>query len=339
MYAMTDNGRFHLAELDISARAGLLLGAYATGMSYQPNLLSRGTRDQAIITGVAAASAYGWGSTAHSFLRSTADRLPTSRRSLNGRVATGALIDGAALLAGLAVSRVCPPREHESGGYALVRLSVTTTRAAAACGLFADALECLRGQRADRPLAIGTAFMSAAAGYAMTRPRKSSTGAHDWDDGESSNAGEDLEDMHREVSPAKAVASGLAVTAGLLVMARAETALSGRAAKVAAAVVGGRPQDHRSLGRLGSFGLLGCAGWGAVVLVNKMLTKPGSAIERAHDVPPLMPEVTGSPASSIPWTDQSRESARWLSMTLTAAAIEKGDGRERTAADSAVLPP
>jgi uncharacterized membrane protein len=82
---MTDNGGFRIGELDISARVGLFLGAYATGMSYQPNLLSRGTRDQAIITGVAAASAYGWGSTAHSFLRPTADRLPTARESLNGR--------------------------------------------------------------------------------------------------------------------------------------------------------------------------------------------------------------------------------------------------------------
>ena len=76
--------------------------------------------------------------------------------------------------------------------------------------------------------------------------------------------------MHREVSPAKAAASGLAVTLALVAVARAETALSGRAAKVAAAVLGGRAQDHRSLGRLGSFGVLGAAGWGAVVLVNKM---------------------------------------------------------------------
>jgi uncharacterized membrane protein len=320
---MTENGRFHIAELDISARTGLLLGAYATGMSYQPNLLSRGTRDQAIITGVAAASAYGLGSTAHSFLRSTADRLPTSSESLNGRVATGALVDSVAFLSGLALSRVLPCYEHESGGRALARLGATTTMAAAACGLFADALECLRGQREGRPLALGTAFFGAVAGYAMTCPRRSSTGAHDWDDGDACKDGEDLENVHREVSPAKAVASGLLVTVGLLAVARAETSLSDRGAKVAAAVVGGRPQDHRSLGRLGSFGILGAAGWGAVVLVNKMLTQPGSAIEVAHNSPPLIPEVTGSPESSIPWTDQSRESARWLSMTLTADAIEK----------------
>jgi uncharacterized membrane protein len=321
MYGMTENGRFHIGELDISARAGLLLGAYATGMSYQPNLLSRGTRDQAIITGVAAASAYGWGSTAHSFLRSTADRLPSAHESLNGRIATGALVDGAAFLAGLAVSRDRPPEEHGSGRRALARLSGTTTMAAAACGLVADALESKRGQRGGRAVAIGTAILGAGVGYAMTRPRRSSTGAHDWDAGLESRTDEDRENVHREVSPPKAIASGLAVTLALVAVARAETALSGRAARVAGAVLGGSPQDHRSLGRLGSFGVLGAAGWGAVFLVNQMLTKPGDAIEDVHHAPPSLPEVTGGPGSTIPWSDQSRESARWLSMTLPADVI------------------
>jgi len=318
---MTDTSRFHIAELDISARAGLLLGAYATGMSYQPNLLSRGTRDQAIITGVAAASAYGWGSTAHSFLRSTADRLPTAHESLNGRIATGALVDGAALLAGLAVSRLRPPLEHEPGRRSLLRFSATSTMAAAAAGLVADAMESTRGVKGGRTAAIATAFLGAAAGYAITRPGHSSTGAHDWDAGEVGETGVDRENVHREVSPVKAIASGLGVTLALVGVARGETALSGRAARLASAVLGGSPQDHRSLGRLGSFGVLGAAGWGAVVLVNKMLTKPGDAIESVHSQPPTMPEITSGPGSAIPWSDQSRESARWLSMTLTADTI------------------
>jgi len=321
MNVMNDNGRFHIGELDISARAGLLLGAYATGMSYQPNLLSRSTRDQAIITGVTAASAYGWGSTAHSFLRSTADRLPTARESLSGRITTGAFVDGAAFLVGLAVSRAHPPQEHGSGQRALVRLSGTTTMAAAACGLVADALESRRGQRGGRSAAIATALLGAAASYALTRPLRSSSGAHDWDSAADRETSQDFENVHRQVSPPKAIASGLAVTLALVGVARGESALSGRAAKVAATVIGGRPQDHRSLGRLGLFAVLGAAGWGAVILVNRMLTKPGNAIDRAHTEPPPFPEVTGSPESTIPWSDQSRESARWLSMTLRADAI------------------
>jgi uncharacterized membrane protein len=321
MDAMTEKGRFHIGELDISARAGLLLGAYATGMSYQPNLLSRGTRDQAIITGVAAASAYGWGSTAHSFLRSSADRLPTAHESMNGRIATGALMDGAAFLAGLAVSRLRPPEEHEPGRRAMARLGGTATMAAAACGLVADALELGRGQRGGRTAAIGTAVLGAAAGYAVTRPRRSRTGAHDWDAGAVGDTTEDRENVHRQVSPAKAIASGLGVTLALVAVARGETALSNRAARLAAAVLGGSPQDHRSLGRLASFAGLGATGWGGVVLLNKMLTKPGDAIEATHRDAPARAEVTSGPGSPIPWSDQSRESARWLSMTLTPDVI------------------
>ncbi len=56
-------------ELDLSAHAGILLGAFMTGRSFQPNLLSRATKDQAILSGVAAATGYGWGTSAHSLLR------------------------------------------------------------------------------------------------------------------------------------------------------------------------------------------------------------------------------------------------------------------------------
>ena len=43
--------RIYSGGLDVSSRTGFLLGAFSSGLSYQPNLLSRGTRDQAIISG------------------------------------------------------------------------------------------------------------------------------------------------------------------------------------------------------------------------------------------------------------------------------------------------
>ena len=45
---------------DVSARAGVLLGAHADGSSYQPNLLTRSTRDQALIAVVPAAKVAQW---------------------------------------------------------------------------------------------------------------------------------------------------------------------------------------------------------------------------------------------------------------------------------------
>ncbi|MGB3013728.1 MAG: hypothetical protein WBB41_03875, partial [Candidatus Nanopelagicales bacterium] len=80
MTDVTDN-------LDLSAQAGILLGAFMTGRSFQPNLLSRATKDQAILSGVAAATGYGWGTSGHSLLRAVA------RRTGRGGLGTGAVID------------------------------------------------------------------------------------------------------------------------------------------------------------------------------------------------------------------------------------------------------
>ncbi|MSV52013.1 MAG: hypothetical protein F2892_07030, partial [Actinobacteria bacterium] len=45
--------------MDYSSRAGLFGAAFAVGRSYQPNLLTRGSVDQSIVTGTTAAAAYG----------------------------------------------------------------------------------------------------------------------------------------------------------------------------------------------------------------------------------------------------------------------------------------
>ena len=133
--------RYYAAGLDVSSRAGFLLGSYYTGQSLQPNLLSRGTRDQAIISGVAASVGYAWGASAHSFLRSTADRLPMSSRSPGGRVVAGMIVDAAAAAIGAATVKAVPPREHESSKRALIRLGGVGLTAAGLSGLAADSLE------------------------------------------------------------------------------------------------------------------------------------------------------------------------------------------------------
>ncbi|MEO8106208.1 MAG: alpha/beta-hydrolase family protein [Actinomycetes bacterium] len=298
----------------MSSRAGVLLGSYFTGASYQPNLLSRGTRDQALISGVAAASALGWGTSAHSFLRSTADRLPWATRSVTGRIASGLVVDAAAFAVGGSVARLLPPDEHESGQRALVRLAATSTAAAAAAGLGADALEMRRNRPGGRAVSLVAALATAGASYAFTRPRHAVRGAAMSDDNRAH------ENVLREVSAGEAIGSGAAITVALLGVARAETALSGLLSRGASHALGGSPQDHRTAGRAGALAVMAGLGWSAVTAVNHMLTKSGDGIEADAPVPDL-PEVTGGPGSLIPWTDQSRESARWLSMTLRSAAI------------------
>ena len=61
---------------DRPARAGIFLGAMAIGSSFQPNLLTRGTRDQAIISGLSAAVGFGFASASTSLLASATRRIP-----------------------------------------------------------------------------------------------------------------------------------------------------------------------------------------------------------------------------------------------------------------------
>jgi uncharacterized membrane protein len=303
--------------LDVSSRAGFLLGAYYTGLSFQPNLLSRGTRDQAIINGVAASVAYGWGVTAHSFLRTTANRIPVSPEAGRAAIAAGLGVDAVAAIAGLAVTRLVPAREHDTRNRSLVRLAAIGVGAAGVSGLVADALEPARGRRGFRGASILVGLGAAALGYAMTKPGKATRG--------SLEPGQEVahENVVRDVSMPKAVASGAGVTLALLGVARGESMLSGLAARGAAKALGGTAADHRALGRLAAAGALFGLGWGAVTAANHVLTKAGTGLEDAHAAAPDVPEITGGPGSHIPWTDQTRESRRWLSMTLRSNEIEE----------------
>lgn len=308
--------RFYSTGLDVSSRAGFLLGSFYTGLSFQPNLLSRGTRDQAIISGVAASVGYAWGSSAHSFLRSTADRLPMAERSTAGHAASGLIVDVAAAAVGAAIMKAVPPREHESSKRALIRLGGVGLTAAGLAGVGADSLEPTRGKPGFHAAGVATALATTVGAYLLTRPGTATRGA--LAPGET----EARENVVREVSIPKALGSSLAVTAVLFAVAKGESALSGAVARGAAKVLGGHPDDHRTIGRFAATAALAGVGWAAVSAANTVLGKAGVSADVAHEVAPTVPEVTGGPGSVVPWTDQTRESRRWLTMTLRPDEIE-----------------
>ena len=316
--------RFYSTGLDVSSRAGFLLGAFYTGLSFQPNLLSRGTRDQAIISGVAASVGYAWGSSAHSFLRSTADRMPMSSRSTAGHAVSGLIVDVAAAAVGAVIMKAVPPREHESSKRALIRLGGVGLAAAGLAGVGADSLEPTRGKRGFHAAGAATALATTVGAYLLTRPGTATRGA--LAPGET----EARENVVREVSIPKALGSSLAVTAVLFAVAKGESALSGGVARGAAKVLGGYPDDHRTIGRFAATAALAGVGWGAVAAANTVLGKAGVSADIAHENAPTVPEITGGPGSVVPWTDQTRESRRWLTMTLRPDEIEAVMGEPAT---------
>jgi uncharacterized membrane protein len=287
-------------QLDLSGQAGILLGAFATGRSFQPNLLSRATKDQAILSGVAAATGYGWGTSAHSLLRAVA------RRFGKTRLGASLAVDAITTAVSLAAVKALPYQEHESSRRAFARLLALGYGSAGAAGLIAGGSRFIPGSPAL--VAGGTAAAMAGLGYATIQ--NSVVGSMDATDGRAH------EDVSRTVSHPEAIASAGVTTAVLIAAGRGEAKLSAGLSRMAAAVLGGDAADHRTVGRLAAFGALAAAGWGAVTLVNRKLAVGGGALETADVAAPDLAEVTGGPGSLIPWDKQTRESSRWLAEAL-----------------------
>ena len=311
---MSRHSHVRAGRLDVSARAGVLLGSHASGTSYQPNLLTRGSRDQAIIAGVASSTAFGWGTVSHSFLRSLADRLPGATASTRSRVLSGVAVDALAAVSGAAAAAALRQRSGEPVRRSLLRLVATSTSASAVAGIGAELLDLTGTRRGSRLLTIAATVTTWGASYALTRTSQARAGSQ-------VEGGPAEEDISRAVSVPTAAAMGPAVTIALLGVAVAESALSALAARGAATVLGGTVNDRRTAGRAIALAAVGGAGWAALRWVNGKLTHAGESLELAHADTPALAEVTGGPGSVIPWTAQSRESRRWLSMALPAADI------------------
>ena len=306
--------------MDHSARAGLLGAAFAIGRSFQPNLLTRGTIDQSIVTGTTAGTAYGVISAGTSTLTALASRI--SRHddpSIGARLIVSAGVGAAAAGAAALLSW----QEHENPRRAIGRLTAHTalaTVAASSAALIAPG----RGGRRENSLILAAVAAVGAASWASTQPWKSAPGSLLPDDvpgGTVSGGARFFEDNVRTVSPAKSVAIGAVVGVVTYGFAKAESGLTSASSRAATALFGGESQDHRMFGRVTSAAITLGVGWFAIAKVSTMLSKGGGSIDAAMVDAPTIPEVTGSAASGLDWLKQTREGARWLGMALSPTTI------------------
>lgn len=296
--------------VDRTAGAGLLLAAWAAGRSYQPGLLTRATMNQAVITGVTAATAYAWGTASHSVLSAFARRIAGGRATATSMIA----VDTAAAVAAGGAAVALRWREHENGKRALGRLAAGATAASAIAGVGAVGVATTNPTRANRALLLAAAAAGGLS-WLATRPWRQRPGSMLAPD-------KFYEDRVREVSPLKATGIGVGVLGFTYGLAAAETAISHTVARGAAALVGGEASDHRSLGRIGAAAITFGTGWLILSAVTSKLDEGGDGMEPGHLTPPEAAEVTGSPASGVAWGTLTREGRRWLSMALTPAGID-----------------
>ena len=301
--------------MDHSASTGLIGAAFGIARSYQPNLLTRASRDQAIITGVTSASAYGIFSAGDSVLSAVASRLSRSEIPADW---SRLLVAGAAGAAGAGAALLLPWREHESGRRALGRLAGQTTAAVAAASAIATVAH-TRGGGSGRKAAVAAAAVVGIGSWLSMRPwnqRPGSLAPKALPGSVEAGGQYYMEDRVLEVSPTQSALIGAGVAVATYGVARAESAMTGAFSKAATALVGGEPQDHRMLGRVASAAVSVGAVWYAVARVSAMLSTGGGAVEPGMRTPPEAPEITGSPASGLDWSKVTREGARWLGMTL-----------------------
>jgi uncharacterized membrane protein len=299
----------NISAPDRSSRAGIFLGAMAIGSSFQPNLLTRGTRDQAIISGLSAAAAYGFAAANSSLLASINRRIPVS----------DALGEVLLSVAGAAVVKAIPSKEHELPRRSAIRLAGLSTSALGLSSLAGRANGAVTSRISGTKRFAFTAVLTgvtAGATYLFLRNSEQTVGAQLED-------GSFFEDSDREVNPQQAIGISVGITGALLGFAHGESYLSKQSSRLAARLVGGLPQDHVTAGRVTSFAVSAVAGRFVLSRLMVMLNKAGEGEEVAHSVEPTIPEVTGSPESGIPWSAQSREGRRWLSMVLEPDAIER----------------
>jgi uncharacterized membrane protein len=318
---MTELARLATSQgraMDHPARTGLIGAGIALGRSFQPNLLTRGTTDQAVISGVTTALAYGMFSTGDALVDSLAARLTGDGDPGPGpRLAVAAGIGAV----GFGTFLGFHWKEHETRPRAMVRLVGRMT----VTGAVASAASSLTSSRSSRRrLGVAVAAGAAALSWASTRPWGAAPGSLIRQQSPGSTPGQDqfFEDSVREVAPIKMAAIGTGVALATYGLARGESILTGALARLASATLGGQPQDHRTMGRITALGISAGVAYAALNRASAMLTKGGGAVEPGMEVPPAAPEITGSPASGLDWMKQTREGARWLSAALEPSTIK-----------------
>ena len=311
--------------MDHPARTGLIGAGIVLGRTFQPNLLTRGTTDQAVISGASTALAYGVFSSADAIVDALASRISGQPDPGTGpRLAVAASI-GAVGLGTFIGTRW---REHEPKPRAMARLIGRT----AVVGSLASAASSLTSSRSTgRKWGVAAAALATAGSWALVSPWRAAPGSlirQVTNDDPSPGQQRFFEDSVREVAPVKMAAIGAGVAGGMYGVARAESLLTHGMARLASATLGGKPEDHRALGRITALGLSLGAAYAALNRASALLTKGGGAVDPGMETPPDIPEITGCPASGLDWLKQTREGARWLAAALQPSDITSAMGTE-----------
>lgn len=326
-----------IAGSDPAERTAALVSVLSTGMTFMPGLLPRDGADQAVATGVVAASEYGLVVTSQSISAAIARRVVgggDTRAATARRLAAQAGIGLVVACTGAVLERVASPRRGEPVRRAMARTVGRRTFRVGLSGVAVAGLASADAALGERHAWLRPASASAGivAGTALAAVQIRRYRADD--PGERARLTPPSDPLGDEAaSPAAPAASGAlpplarslllggAVTVGL----QSFALLEGVAAR---AVRGGirrvAPGAGPLAGAVGhgvALGAIVAGGWAALEYALRTAEAGGSAIDAAYTHAPVARTVSGGPASSVPWSSLSREGVRFVNMALTRAEI------------------
>jgi uncharacterized membrane protein len=331
-----------LAGSGTAERAAALASTTMAGTSFGPGLLPRPGLDQAVATGIVAATNHGLVMTSQSACAALARRLVRDDGTPPARArgfAAEAGVSAGVAVAGAAIQRLLVPRPGEPVRRAALR---TAGRRAFRVGLAGAALAAVEaadaavgGRRPGlRVLAAGGGLLAGTvmAGWQIYRYHTREEADPDRlgppsDPLAGGVAGETGETAHTapEQLPlppvARSLLLGAAVSAGLHGVALVEgVSARGTAAGIRRVAPGAAPVAGL-IGRAVVLGVTMAGLAAAVEYLHRRADTGGSAIDAAYTTPPDTGTVSGGPASVVAWPSLSREGVRFVNLALTRQEI------------------
>jgi len=315
-------------DRSLTERVALFAAAASVGPSFQPGLQPRKTLDQAIATGVIAATTLSAVTATQSAIESLG-RIMTGRRTdtasaaarlaftVGTNVVVGAVAEG--------LSRSLPPREDEPTRRGLVRVAANRTARVAAIGAGLSAIIgandlVVQGAPKRRwltriPLALPAGV--AVSAFEVHRVHKR---AADMGDTTITN-----------VSTGSSVGIALGVGAGVLALQATERLI---AAGVSAAISRVAPSYDSVANPIGhgvALTALGGTMYAGYEYAVRRVEQGGAAVEPAYEKPPISASVSGGPESVVSFESLSREGRRFVNMVLTREEIHEVMGQDAVA--------
>jgi uncharacterized membrane protein len=302
----------------LTERVALFAAAAAVGPSFEPGLQPRKTLDQAIATGVIAATTLSAVTVAESAVESlgrliTRGRTDTASRSarLAFTVGTNALIGAAAE----GLSRSLPPRDDERLRRGLLRIAANRTARVAGVGAALSAVmgaSDLAAQGSPSRRWLTRVPLALPAGVALSAWHIHRT---------HSKANQVGDTTIANVSPASSIGIAVGVGAGVIGLQLGERVVAHGVARGISRVSPAYDSVSNPIGHVVALGILGGVIYAGYEYAVRRVEQGGAAVEPAYQTPAQSPMVSGSPASLVPFDTLSREGRRFVNMVLTREEI------------------